>query len=219
MIADKLLPLVLILAVILPLQAFSSEPEPASQAPEFTPLIPGTDTPRVIDCPDGTVYKYVDYTVYAEPSVNMPGENIYVYPAKKSVHIHTKPCSIKEQDPVRSYKNDVLGGAYFFVGLYQDYLFIDQGTGPSFRGLSIYDIKNGKLLFHTNYTDPVLDNDSLIYYTTIHANEFYGAKNLCPMSQHWRLNGFITLYQKEMSYNLETGINESKNKYRCIPGQ
>ena len=208
-----------IIAILLtiPLTARSADTDyPGAPDQNLTPLIPGTDTPRVQQCDRGTVYQYNEYTIYTKPSKQQAGESIYVYNANKK---SSNPCQLKGRKPLYSYDNKILGGANFFAGLFLDYLFIDQGTGPSYRGLSIYDLSNGKLKYFTTYADPVLEDGTLSYFETISAREFFDKKNLCPKRSSWSRNGFSVVYQRQSAYKLDTGEKESSDIYRCVPGQ
>ncbi len=204
---------IIALLFITPLTARSADPEDMEN---LTPLIPGTDTPHSTKCDSGAVYRYKEYTIYTKPTKQEIGENVYVSRTGKN---DGRLCNAAERKPIYTYDNETLGGANFFAGVYQDYLFIDQGTGPTYRGLSIYDLKSGKLLYFTNYTDPVLTDGTLTYYETVHPREFYNAKNSCILLGDWIKQGLSTHYQRQTAYNLETGKKEALDKYRCHPGQ
>lgn len=208
--------LIIALLFIIPLTARSADPELPEDAAKLIPLIPGTDTPHVKKCGNGTVYRYKEYTIYTIPTKQLAGENINVYHTDKK---DGRLCKTPAREPLYTYDNDVLGGANFFAGLYVDYLFIDQGTGPTYRGLSIYDLKSGKLQYFTNYTDPVLSDGTLTYFETVHPREFYNAGNQCILLGDWAMQGLRTHYQRQTAYNLETGKKEALDKYRCRPGQ
>lgn len=203
--------------VLVPLNARSIDPEnPGAAGKNLTPLIPGTDKPYEYMCGPDTAYRYNEYIIYTIPSEQVTGESISVYKNDKKLR---DPCKVKGQEHILILDNEIMGSANFFAGLYLDYLFIDQGTGPTYRGLSIYDLKNGKLLYFTNYTDPVLSDGTLTYFETIHPSEFFNAKNSCIHVGNWSKQGLSTHYQRQATYNLETGKKESLDKYRCYPGQ
>jgi hypothetical protein len=203
--------------LIIPVTASSVDTDhPGTPGQILTPLIPGTDKPRIQKCSRGTVYQYNEYTIYTKPSKKQAGESIYVHDTDKK---DKNLCKVKNLKPLRSYDNKILGGANFFAGLYLDYLFIDQGTGPSYRGLSIYDLKDNKLLFFTNYADPVLSDGTLTYFETIQPSEFFEAKKSCTKSGHWKRDGLRVYYQRQNTYKLDTGKKQWLDKYRCVPGQ
>ena len=194
---------------------FKSEP-PRPSGEELTPLIPGTDTPRVQKCGSDTVYRYSEYTIYTVPSDQLPGEDIYVYKTDKK---DRDPCKVKDREALITYDNEILGAANFFAGLNLGHIFIDQGTGPTFRGLSIYELDNNKLVFFSNYTDLVLADGTLTYYASIHPREFFHAKNACNQMGKWTEQGLSTHYQRQYTFNLVTGEKKPVDKYRCMPGQ
>lgn len=207
---------IIALLFITPLTALSAAPAHAEAKEQLTPLIPGTDIPRARECGRGNAYRYNEYTIYTEPAAEEVGENIKVYRTDKR---DNNPCIVRARRPLYTYDNETLGGANYFAGLYLDYLFIDQGTGPSYRGLSIYDLSTGKLQYFTNYEDPVLSDGTLTYFETVHARDFYHAKNACLHIATWTKKGLSTHYQRKTAYNLETGKKEALDIYRCGPGQ
>ena len=189
---------------------------PPAAPDETTPLIPGTDRPQFKPCEGGTVYEYIKYTIYAAADEKMAGENISVY---KRTDRGGDLCKVIEGKPDYLFNNDLLGGANFFAGLYKDYMFIDQGAGPDFRMLSIYELKDKKLILSTNYSDPVLTDGILTYYENVPPAEYERAKVPCPESGYWIRTGLTVLYQTQRSFNLKTGKKESSGKYRCTAGQ
>lgn len=211
------LALILTVLVIIPAGAFSYDPEQKAYTDEaVTPLIPGTDKPKVKRCGHDTLYQYNEYTIYTTPSYKKVGEIVYVYPTDKK---NRELCKTKDQKPFRTFDNNALGEANFFAGLSADYMFIDQGTGPSYRGLSIYDLKDGKLIYYTNYTDPVLEHGTLTYFETISGREFFDKNNKCPDRGRWKTQGLSALYQRQMTYDLESGEKKALDEYRCVAGQ
>ena len=213
----RIIALYIAVALIIPVTAVTQEPgSPPDNDIELTPFIPGTDKPRTQQCGRDTVYRYNEYTIYTKPTADVAGEDIDVY---KTDPKNSDFCKIKDQKPVHTFDNEIMGGANFFAGLYLDYLFIDQGTGPSLRGLSIYDLSDGKLQFFTNYSDPVISNGALTYYETISSREFFDNKATCNKRGHWLRSGLRVLFQKQISYDLETGKKESLEKFRCVPAQ
>ena len=170
-------------------------------------LLSGSDTPRTTQCPDGAAYVYKGYTIYVTQSAESPGQGISVY----------EPPS-PPSDPCGEGK----GGRYFSIPADEsgDYLFIDQGTGPSFRTISIFDMKEKTFpLLEIRYSDAKIEDGALTYYESRDEVSGVLAKIPCPQASEWKKQGLDVVYEEKMSFDLKTGRESSLRQFRCSPAQ
>jgi len=115
------------------------------------PIIKGSDNPNSYKLNRNTLYEYKDIYVFIEPHKET-GEDIYIV-NKNNIN---KPINDKIMKDEYSYMFKSLNADYFF-GIYKNFMFIDSGTGPGLRGLTIIDIIKKKTVFQTASSDPEID--------------------------------------------------------------
>lgn len=180
-------------------------------------LLPGTDKPAVTNCPDGAAYVYKEYTIYVIQNADFPGQDIHIY---KPPSPPGDPCGAGKGEKYFSISSGESGGANFFGGISGNYLFIDQGTGPSYRTLSVFDIMEKKFpLLALRYSGARIEHGILTYYET--RDEVTGAleKIPCPAASEWKKQGLNIIYEEKMSFDLRTGKESSLRQFRCSPAQ
>ncbi len=180
-------------------------------------LLPGSDTPRTTQCPDGAAYVYKGYTIYVTQSAESPGQGISVYEPPSPP---ADPCGEGKGGRYFSIPAGESGGTNFFAGVSGDYLFIDQGTGPSFRTISIFDMKEKTFpLLEIRYSDAKIENGALTYYESRDEVSGVLAKIPCPQASEWKKQGLDVVYEEKMSFDLKTGREISLRQFRCSPAQ
>ncbi len=186
-------------------------------APQSSIMLPGTDKPEVRSCPDGTAYDYKIYMIYVRQYADSPGQEIHIY---KPASPPSDPCGPGKGAEYYSLPADKTGGAGFFAGVSGDYLFVDQGTGPSYRTISILDMREKTFpLLAVRYSDAKIADGLFTYYET--RDEVSGAlaKIPCPQAAEWKRQGLDVVYEEEMSFDLKTGRESSLRLFRCSPAQ
>lgn len=185
-------------------------------APPSSIMLPGTDAPEIKSCPDGSAYVYKIYMIYVRQNADSPGQEIHIY---KPPSPPSDPCGPGKGTGYYSLPADKTG-AGFFAGVSGDYLFVDQGTGPSYRTISILDMREKTFpLLAVRYSDAEVADGLFTYYET--RDEVSGAltKIPCPQAAEWKRQGLDVIYEEEMSFDLKTGRESSLRRFRCSPAQ
>lgn len=179
-------------------------------------LIPGSESPILKKCANGTAYIYTEYEIHVEPSPEQNGMNIFLYKPEVSVG---NPCSLDRKNAAHIIGTGETEGNNFFAGIYGSYLFIDQGTGADQRMLSIYDLKEKKLILFTEYSDPDLKNGVLTYFKSIPPDPAVTINITCPNTSKWTEQGLTVLYEQKQTFDLKSETGRTLEKYRCRAGQ
>ena len=179
-------------------------------------LIPGTENPVIKKCGNGTAYLYKDYEIHVEPSPELNGMNIFLYQPEVS---GGNPCNLDRANASHIIGTGETQGNNFFAGIYENYLFIDQGTEVDQRILSIYDLNNKKLILLTEYSDPELKNGVLTYYKTLVPDPGVIKNIPCPEASKWTDQGLTVLYEQKEKFTLESEKRLPVMEYRCRAGQ
>lgn len=192
----------------------AAQTETPAPPPSVT-LFPGTETPQVKQCPPGAAYIYKEYTIYVTETPGSPGQDIHIGKSPAG-----DPCGPDKGGQYFTVLASGLGGADYFSGISGDYLFIDQGTGPSYRTLSIFDMRDKTYpLRAVRYADAGIKNGIFTYYETMDEVEGALAKIPCPKAPEWKRQGLDVVYEEQMSFDLKTGRQNSLRHYRCSPAQ
>jgi len=179
-------------------------------------LISGTENPKIKKCQNGTAYIYKEYEIKVEPSPEQQGMNIFLYAPETS---GGNPCDIEKKNASHIIGTGETEGSNFFAGVYKNYLFIDQGTGPDQRILSVYDLDQKKLILLTEYSDPKLKDGVLTYYKTLVPDPSVIEEIPCPEAEKWREQALTVLYEQKETFTLNTGRRLPIREYRCRAGQ
>jgi hypothetical protein len=179
-------------------------------------LLPGTENPVIKECNSGKAYMYKDYEIHVEPSPELEGMNIFLYSPDVS---RGNPCGIDRKNASHIIGTGETEGNNFFAGIYGNYLFIDQGTGPDLRVLSVYDLSNKELVLYTGYSDAELKDGELTYFKTLVPKPGVVEQISCPDAAKWKEQGLTVLYEQRENFNLNTETRVPVEEYRCRAGQ
>lgn len=123
--------------------------------------ISGTEIPQVKKFPYYECRVYNKYVVFLEPTGDSPDDYITVM-LRGTIEDKSKLCNMDSIDKYYSTSGTEL------IGIYGDYLFIDEGCCPGTRGLSIDSLSEKKEIYRTSYSDHypiILGKDlKLIFY-------------------------------------------------------
>lgn len=207
--------LALMLPVLLALVSCQSNTIKPTEATDAG-LIPGSENPIIKKCAKGSAYIYKQYEIHVEPSPELQGMNIFLYAPEVS---GGNPCMLDRKTASHIISTGETEGNNFFGGVYKNYLFIDQGTGPDGRILSVYDLSNKKLILLTEYSDPSIKDGILTYYKTLVPDSGVIKNIPCPDAGKWKDQGLTVLYEKMETFTLETETRVPVRQYRCKAGQ
>jgi len=188
----------------------------AVNSAEKAGLIPGTENPKIKKCQNGGAYIYKEYEIKVEPSPERQGMNIFLYAPETS---GGDPCNIEKKKASHIIGTGQTEENNFFAGLYKNYLFIDQGTGPDQRILSVYDLTQNKLILLTEYSDPRLKGSVLTYYKILVPDPGVIENIPCPDAEKWREQALTVLYEQKETFTLNTERRLPIREYRCRAGQ
>lgn len=206
---------VLLMITLLLLLGCNSSDNKSTEA-EKAGLIPGTENPVIKECSIGKAYIYKEYEIHVEPSPDETGMNIFLYSPEVSVG---NPCKLDRKTSSHIISTGETAESNFFAGLYKDYLFIDQGTGPDQRILSIYNLLDKKLILFTQYSSPSLKDGVITFYKTLVPDPGVIENIPCPDAQKWIDQGLTVLYEQKETFVLETKTRAPIREYRCRAGQ
>ncbi len=175
-------------------------------------LVPGSENPIIKECPKGKAYIYKEFEIHVEPSPEAQGMDIFLYAPEIS---GGNPCGLDRKTASNIISTGETEGNNFFGGIYQNYLFIDQGTGSERRILSVYNLTTKSLILYTEYSDPNLKDGILTYYKTLVPDPGLIDNIPCPDAKEWNEKGLIVLYEQKENFDLKTESRTPIRAYRC----
>ena len=162
---------------------------------------PKTSTAETIPC-----YSYKNYSILARSSGDSVGSDILVNKAGN--------CRWDEQTALLFLKNS---GADYFFGLHGKFLFVDSGTGPSPRLITVYNLQKSTAVYSARYSEPIALKKGILRHwspTSTKADE----KN-CPALKIWAKDGLGAAIEEERTVELAT-LKQSKTvRTRCSARQ
>ncbi len=106
--------------------------------------------------------------------------------------------------------------AYHFMGIKNDLLFVDNGTGTNGRKLLVYDLKTRKLAHETLYEgDLSIEKDKIRYKTPIDTRNIRLMASVCPDKEKWEKQGLSAGYAQFVVFDLATKEAEETGEYTC----
>jgi hypothetical protein len=106
--------------------------------------------------------------------------------------------------------------AYHFMGIKNDLLFVDNGTGPNGRSLLVYDLKTRKLTHETHYEgDLSIAEGKITYKTPIDTRRIRLMASVCPDKEKWEKQGFSAGYAQFVVFDLATKEATPTGEYTC----
>ena len=105
--------------------------------------------------------------------------------------------------------------AEYFAGLRGNLLILDSTTGPGPSGLIIWDLQKRKKVFEDSWADPIIQDDSILYWTetgeATHDN--------CPELAEWESNGLGGAIETRVLLTFSHFTISKTNETRCSPRQ
>ena len=152
------------------------------------------------------------YFVISADRTDDVGTDILVkYKSSSSQNIS---CEYLKKDKDFEIKDE---GAVYVMALENNFLILDEGTGPFPRGLIIYDLSSRKKVLEDSYSEPVNIKNNIINYwteTTIKANE-----ENCSTYKVNKANFLGSAIETRVSLDLLTLVTKELGEYRCSATQ
>lgn len=170
----------------------------------------GTEKPKTsTNDPGCAVFKM--HSVLIENDPDAAGMHITVFEGST--------CDPKKSIKVLYLKNDM---GQWFAGLFEPYLFVDNGTGPDGRGLAIYDLKQRKLVYSAAYSpimDPKIENNALIFYKDLQDLRYKEHRH-CPDAEKWlHESGLDYGFEQKTKVDLKSMTEKTIGKISCSQRQ
>jgi hypothetical protein len=137
------------------------------------------DTKEYIYVKDSDSNKFIGYLVGRFPNLQI--DELYVYEKyiviklqeqnqdnglwnDTGYYVYEYNKNLKIMDCLNSENKLYEGssGPYHFKGIYNDFLFIDEGTGPGTRGIEIFDLSNNVSILDTSYYESFSFYDNIV---------------------------------------------------------
>jgi hypothetical protein len=161
--------------------------------------IKGCDKAQFEETQTGNAFIYPQIKVTTIPSEDGIGDEIYV-------------ISPNQKDTFWIENIE----AYHFMGIKNDLLFIDNGTGPNGRAVLIYDLKTRKLIHEARYEgDLSIAGGKMTYKTPIDTRNIRLMASVCPDREKWEKQGLNAGYAEFMAFDLKTREAEQTGEYTC----
>ncbi|TXI92534.1 MAG: hypothetical protein E6Q33_06360 [Neisseriales bacterium] len=167
-------------------------------------LLSGSESPvSVTNIPNGKCYLYSDTTVITKNNGSEVGEVILIKT------IADKKCKWDKS----AWK--ITGPANYYFGKFQNLIFVDNGTGPDLRQISIFDINSHIQQFNDTYVEPIsIIKNQLSYWQSAVT---IANKQNCDKFTEASKTGLTPQIQKQMQLNLSNGNFSGipSGKIRC----
>lgn len=108
----------------------------------------------------------------------------------------------------------------FFAGIYNDRLFVDAGTGPDGREISIINLNTKKPVLRAPYVgEPEILSNGKMWYLRPAKEQDITKMPDCPERAEWEKNGLRVGYGQVCIYDLTNDSEIKKTEWRCVPLQ
>lgn len=167
-------------------------------------LLSGTESPvSVTNTSNGKCYLYPDSTIITKSNDSEAGELILIKT------IADKKCKWDKS----AWK--IAGPANYYFGKFQNLVFVDNGTGPDLRQISIFDINSHIQQFNDTYIEPISILKNQLSYWQPAAT--IANKQNCDKFAEASKTGLTPQIQKQMQLNLSSGnfSEVPSGKTRC----
>jgi len=158
---------------------------------------------------NSTVFTYSNYVVYEQFNPEKGTNDILVLERNKENN-----CTRNISKAIFVLKEQENG---FFINLFQNFIFIDYGTGPDARTLSVYNFKTGKKVLDTPYSDTLIKigKDSVSIWIESSDTNF----TKCAEYQKWKENGLEAGIVVEHYFDLKSLKLYKTQNSKCVAKQ
>ena len=152
------------------------------------------------------------YFVISKDKNDMVGSNILI--KKKSSSNQSITC---EYTPAYGDFQITDEFADYVLALENNLLILDEGTGPSPRGLVIYNLDTSKKVYTGIYSTPIdIENNSIYYWS---GTKTPVTTENCPDSKEWEKDGLGSAIEEYVSLDLTTLTETKLGQFRCSARQ
>ena len=202
--------MVLLITILLSsLQVVGPQTGERQSNPSFG-LISGTEIPERYRSEKHECYVYERYVVFEVRLENTSGKSIRVI--RRSKDGGTR-CDMDEGKEVLFIDGE--NKANHFDGLYKNYLFVDSGTGPGFRGLTVYNLLTGAPIYKA-----MISMRAILSYPSLTFHKMTDKTVPCPEANGWKIKyDFGFAFDEKVILDLNTLHEEYSGDIQCIPQQ
>lgn len=148
----------------------------------------------------------------------------YIYPQAKITVTSSEDGVGEEIHVVSTGKTDTFWieniEAHHFFGIKNDFLFIDNGTGPNGRTIVVYDLKTRQNIHEARYEKDISLNESkMTYLAPIDTRNIRLRDSVCPDKDKWEKQGLSAGYAQYVEFDFKTQEATQTGNYSCYPIQ
>ncbi len=140
--------------------------------------------------------------------------------SKYHINISADPTGMGENIKVNNHEiqNE---DAFYFFGIHDQYLFIDNGNSTNHRELIVYNLNTYKQVFRAFYESELYIKDGFIHYISpIDLTRVRLKKPIdCPENTSWSKKGLTIGYGAKCMFNLQTEQDSTTEEMICFPLQ
>lgn len=165
--------------------------------------IKGSELAKITETKLGKTYIYPETQVMVIPSEDGVGEEIYVVSAGQ-----------KDTFWIENIE------AHHFFGIKNNFLFVDNGTGPNGRTIVVYDLKTRQNIHEGRYEKDISLNESkMTYLSPIDTRNIRLRDSVCPDKDKWEKQGLSAGYAQYIEFDFRTKEATETGNYSCYPIQ
>jgi len=159
-------------------------------------------------------YVFSRYVILTKETEDGVGEDIHIWLREPSSD-PKRSCAGKSVNAYFTIKND---DSNFFFGLFGQYLFVDIGTGPEPRGLSVFDLSKKKKIYEASYNTPIkIGADGALDFWKPLEKDL--PKKDCPQAKKWERQGLGYGFERRVIVDLKSLKERAVGLPRCTPRQ
>jgi len=152
------------------------------------------------------------FIISEDPSNEGGGSNILI--KKKTTANQNISC-----DYIVNHGDFEITGEFadYVLALENNFLILDEGTGPDPRGLVVYNLDTRTKIYQDSYSKPFDVKNNTLYYWAVTTTPV--TTQNCPDSQKWEQEGLGSAIDAYVSLDLTTLTKTDLGQYRCSPRQ
>jgi hypothetical protein len=165
--------------------------------------IKGADNAKFEETKIGKRYTYSEVQVTVTPSEDGVGEEIHV-------------VSLGQKDTFWIENIE----AHHFFGIKNNFLFVDNGTGPNGRTIVVYDLNSRQNIHEARYEKDIsVQSNKMTYLAPIDTRNIRLRDTVCPDKDKWEKQGLSAGYAQYVEFDFQTKQENQTGNYSCYPIQ
>lgn len=163
----------------------------------------GSDNAKFEETKIGKRYIYADIQVTVTPSEDGVGEEIHV-------------VSLGQKDTFWLENIE----AHHFFGVKNNFLFVDNGTGPNGRTIVVFDLTTRQNIHEARYEKDIsIQANKMTYLAPIDTRNIRLRDTVCPDKDKWEKQGLSAGYAQYVEFDFQTKEEKQTGNYSCYPIQ